>query len=57
MAVQGGGGVLVRGGIQGKTGRGSQCSGLVDTVVFGYSLDSMMSEVFSNPNKSDSVLQ
>lgn len=35
-AVQGPGGALVRGGVEGTTGRGTQCSGMVDKVVFGW---------------------
>lgn len=39
------------GGVQGKPGGGTRCPGLVDTVTFSHSLDSI-TEVFSNLNDS-----
>lgn len=41
-------GVSIPGSAQGTTGRGTQCCGVIDRVVFGHRLHSMILEVFSN---------
>lgn len=47
--AQGSGGVLIPGGVYRNTERGTQCSGVVDMVVFiGHTLDSMIPEIFSS---------
>lgn len=49
-AVQVGGGVTIPGGFLEKSGRGTQCSGVVDNLGMGHRLDSMVLEAFSNLN-------
>lgn len=46
-SAQGGGGMPIPAGVQGRTGCGTQCSGLDDKVVLGHRLDSIISEFFS----------
>lgn len=47
MGAQGGGGVIIPGGLQGNTEPGTCCHGLGDMVVFTHGLD-LISEVFSS---------
>ena len=53
-AAQRGVGVPIPGGVQGTPGRGTQCSGLGDTMEMGQMLASMVLEVFYN--LSDSLI-
>lgn len=52
LGAQGGGGVTILEDVQGTTGHGTQCSGLVDKMVIGQRLEPMILEVFFNPNDS-----
>lgn len=45
---QGGGEVIIPGGVKGRAGCSTQCHGLVDRAAFTHRLDSMTSEIFSN---------
>ncbi|KAL9826564.1 tectonic-like complex member MKS1 isoform 2-T2 [Geothlypis trichas] len=51
-AVQGGDGVPISGGMQGRTGGGTQCSSLSEKVGIGHRLNSKILEVFSKLNDS-----
>lgn len=48
--AQGGGEVTIPGIVQETNGRGTQCTGLIDKVVFSPRLDIMILEVFVNLN-------
>lgn len=50
----GGGGATFSEGVQGLAGRDTQCSGLLDKVVFGPKLDEIISEI--SYNLIDSVI-
>lgn len=48
--AQGGGEVTIPGTVQETNGRGTQCTGLIDKLVFSPRLDMMILEVFANLN-------
>lgn len=53
-AAQGGDRVTIPGGVHKGSGCGIRCRGLVDVVLLGHGLDSMIAEGF--PNLIDSVI-